>query len=71
MKRFIKDTAERAVKTAAQTAIAIIGVSATIGEVDWRYTVSAVALATVLSVLTSIASKPINDSNSASVLKGE
>jgi type IV secretory pathway VirB2 component (pilin) len=69
MKKFVKDTVERATKTAAQTAIAIIGVSATIGEVDWRYTLSAVALATVLSVLTSIASKPIGDSDSASVLK--
>lgn len=47
---------ERAIKTAAQTALATIGTTAVIHEVDWLIVGSATALATVLSVLTSIAS---------------
>ena len=53
---FITATAERALKTASQTAIATIGTTAVIHEVDWLIVGSATALATVLSVLTSIAS---------------
>lgn len=48
----------RALKTVAQTAIATIGSSALITEVDWRVVASAAALAGVLSVLTSLAGLP-------------
>ena len=54
--RFWKASAERAIKTAAQVAIATIGTTALIHEVDWAVVGSATALATVLSVLTSVAS---------------
>ena len=54
--KFWKAAAERALKTAAQSAIATIGTTALIHEVDWAVVGSATALATVLSVLTSIAS---------------
>lgn len=53
---FIAATVERSLKTAAQSAIATIGTTALIHEVDWAVVGSATALATVLSVLTSIAS---------------
>lgn len=47
---------ERAIKTAAQTALALIGTNATgVTDVDWAGVGSAVALAVVLSVLTSVA----------------
>ena len=57
-KRWFKATAVRAIKTVAQTAVATIGVSATMGEVDWAMVASASVLSGILSVLTSIAGIP-------------
>ena len=48
----------RALKTAAQTAIASIGSSAVLSSVEWRVVVSATVLAAALSYLTSIAGLP-------------
>lgn len=45
----------RAVRTLAQTAVATIGTSALLSEVNWLNVLSASALAAVLSLLTSIA----------------
>ena len=55
MKNFIKAAAIRAVRTIAQTAVAVIGTSAVLSEVSWPTVLSASVLAGVLSVLTSIA----------------
>lgn len=48
----------RAVKTVAQAAVAGIGTAAVMGQVDWKYVISASALAGVLSILTSVAGLP-------------
>lgn len=55
MTTFVKAALVRAVKTVAQTAVALIG-SGAIGllDVDWIAVLSASALAGVVSVLTSI-----------------
>lgn len=55
---WIKAAGVRAVKTVAQTAVATIGASAVLSEVDWLVVASASALAGVLSLLTSIAGLP-------------
>jgi hypothetical protein len=57
-KLWAKAAAVRAIKTVAQTAVATIGTSAVLGEVDWIAVASASVLAGVLSVLTSIAGLP-------------
>lgn len=57
-KRWLKAAAIRAIKTVAQAAIAGIGTAAALGQVDWKYVVSASVLAGVISVLTSIAGIP-------------
>lgn len=57
-KSWLKAAGVRAVKTVAQTAVATIGASAVLSEVDWVVVASASALAGVLSLLTSIAGLP-------------
>ena len=48
----------RALKTFAQAAIATIGSSAALSQVDWRLVASASVLAAILSMLTSLAGLP-------------
>ena len=58
-KQWGKAAGVRAGKTAAQTAVSLIGTNAIgITEVDWVAILSAAALAAVLSVLTSVAGLP-------------
>lgn len=57
-KCWVKAAAVRALKTVAQTAVATIGTTAVMAEVDWLMVASASLLAGVLSILTSIAGLP-------------
>lgn len=57
-RRWIKAAGIRAIKTVAETAVATIGVSAAINEVDWVFVGSASLLAGILSLLTSVAGLP-------------
>ena len=54
-KEFWKATAIRAIRTICQTAVATIGTTALITDVNWTVVASSAALAGILSVLTSIA----------------
>ena len=54
-KAFWKAAGVRALRTVCQTAVATIGTTALITEVDWAVVASASALAGVLSILNSVA----------------
>ena len=57
-KDWFKAAGIRAIKTVAQTAVATIGTSALMSEVNWVAVASASVLAGILSMLTSIAGLP-------------
>ena len=57
-KKWWKAAGIRAIKTVAQTAVATIGTSAAMGDVNWLMVGSASLLAGVLSMLTSVAGLP-------------
>ena len=57
-KEWLKYAGIRAIKTVAQTAIASIGTSALLSDVNWVAVASASVLAGILSLLTSLAGIP-------------
>ncbi len=57
-KKWMKAAGVRAVKTAAQTAVALIPAAVSINAVDWTMVIGTAALAGVVSVLTSVAGLP-------------
>lgn len=48
----------RAVKTMAQTAVAVIGTSTVLSAIDWRMVLSSAIVAGIVSILTSVAGLP-------------
>lgn len=58
IKQWAKCAGIRALKTAAQAAVAVIGASTALGGVDWALAASSAALAAIVSVLTSVAGIP-------------
>ena len=57
-KNWAKCAGIRAIKTVAQTAVATIGTSAIMSDVNWILVGSASLLAGILSILTSVAGLP-------------
>ena len=57
-KKWFRAAGVRAVKTVAQTAVATIGTSAVMAEVNWLMVGSASLLSGILSLLTSVAGLP-------------
>lgn len=57
-KKWLKCAGVRAVKTAAQTAVALIPTAVSINAVEWTTVIGTAELAGVVSLLTSIAGLP-------------
>ena len=57
-RQWFKAAGIRAIKTMAQTAVALLPAAAMITEVDWPVVVGTAALAGIASLLTSIAGLP-------------
>ena len=69
MTTYVKQTVERAVKTACQTAAALIGTQAVgVLELDWQQIGGVSATAAILSVLTSIGSAGFGPDDTPSVV---
>lgn len=64
-KDWLRCAGVRALRTFAQTAIAVIGTTAVLEDVNWLAVISASALAALLSLLTSLAGLPEVDSSDA------
>ena len=62
-KLWLKSAGVRSIKTVAQTAVATIGTSAVMGDVNWVMVGSASLLAGILSLLTSVAGLPEVNAN--------
>ena len=58
MKAWIKAASIRAIKTVAQTAVALVSVGTVMSDINWIQVGSASLLAGILSLLTSIAGLP-------------
>ena len=56
--KWLKAAGIRAVKTVAETAVATIGTSAIISDVDWKFVVSASLLSGIISLLISVKGLP-------------
>lgn len=56
--KWLKAARIRAVKTMAQTAVAVIGTGAVLSAVDWKMVLSASVVAGIVSILTSVAGIP-------------
>ena len=56
--KWLKAAGVRAIKTVAETAVATIGTSAIITEVDWKLVLSASLLSDILSLLISVKGLP-------------
>ena len=56
--KWMKAAGIRAIKTMAQTAVAVIGTAAVVSSVDWKLVVSSAVVAGVVSLLTSVAGIP-------------
>lgn len=57
-RKWMVNAGVRAVKTMAQTAVAVMGTSTVLSAIDWRMVLSSAIVAGIVSILTSVAGLP-------------
>lgn len=57
-RKWMVNASIRAVKTMAQTAVAVMGTSTVLSAIDWRMVLSSAVVAGIVSLLTSVAGLP-------------
>ena len=57
-KKWLKAAGIRAIKTMAQTAVAVMGTSTVLSAIDWRMVLSSAIVAGIVSILTSVVGLP-------------
>lgn len=57
-RKWVVNAGIRAVKTMAQTAVAVMGTSTVLSAIDWRMVLSSAIVAGIVSILTSVAGLP-------------
>lgn len=66
--KFLKDAAERAIKTFAQALVGVFVGDATVANIDWNASLTVAGTAALVSVLTSVLSAGVGDDESASLV---
>lgn len=69
-KKFWADAIERVIRTAAQSAIAAIGTTAVVQEINWKVVAGTTGVSALLALLTAFAAKGSGDPDSASFQEG-
>jgi len=69
VKKFIKDAAERAIKTFFQTFAGFVGAVALFSEIDWLQCLTAAGFAALVSILTSLGSINFGEKGTACAVK--
>jgi hypothetical protein len=69
MKKFIKDAAERAVKTFFQTLAGLLGAVMLFTEIEWLHCLSVAGMAALVSLLTSLSSIHLGEKGTACAVK--
>lgn len=68
-KRYMLDIVERAIATFAEIMLGFLGAGLGFGDINWGMAFSVAGVATIASILKSIAARDIGDSDTASLVE--
>ena len=68
-KNYVKDMIERAIVTFAEVLLGFLGAGLGFGEINWGMAFSVAGVATIASILKSIAARNVGDTDTASLVE--